>query len=286
MIRFGKLCARLRTVVSAAAIPLTLAACGLDGSGTDDPSADQVDAVRSSSQRNLLEFVDAIKFESVSDTLDISYSIGGGCAEHKTEIDVELAAGGLAVLRVYDVSPPDFCEAMMYLDKRVNLRDLMIRAARKARLPGPDSIEYAVELPRVLITSDGTGGQSDRLGGALSGPRSPVAAVDKLAYDHEGLSIAYEVSSGCGMGHKPALETSASAAPSTHDPDYIIGTAAMKLVDVATDDIPPNCSSTVEGKFGANDLQKAFTERFTAVGVTSPDGFKEIPLPKVRVVKR
>jgi hypothetical protein len=87
-------------------------------------------------------------------TLEVGYRIGGGCQEHTAKVEVtaqRTSAGPIAEVAVFDVSPDlDGCEALLYKEAKVDLRQLVVEAVKAMGEKEVDWKTITVKLPYIL----------------------------------------------------------------------------------------------------------------------------------------
>ncbi|MCX6118620.1 MAG: hypothetical protein NT027_13850 [Proteobacteria bacterium] len=104
-----------------------------------------------------IEVLSTLSFDG--QTLDVAYSIGGGCAEHNADIRVKvakIASGAVAaVVSVVDIaSDQDPCEALLFVTKKVNLREMILIAAKSAGISDAQDRAIKVTLPEVSVSGN------------------------------------------------------------------------------------------------------------------------------------
>lgn len=91
--------------------------------------------------------------------LKVGYQMGGGCATHETRFELELIklhdpasdyyGNSVFKLKVFDVtSNGDMCEAIMYIEKTVDLKSMIQAEAKKLKI---DNYEVDVEFPKASV---------------------------------------------------------------------------------------------------------------------------------------
>lgn len=105
--------------------------------------------------RSEIRFVHSLQFDG--DRLFGTYSISGGCAEHWSDVDIEIEkiprsgyTSFRAIVRLQDVTAEgDDCEAMIQGKFDVRLKELILKKAAEEGIRG-NVID--VELPRILVS--------------------------------------------------------------------------------------------------------------------------------------
>lgn len=103
-----------------------------------------------------IEALTQLKFDGQN--LEFSYSVGGGCQPHTTEVEVAIVPAAQpaqsfidynAEIKIYDVTPAlDMCEAMLFLTEKVDLR-LLIQ--QKAKAMGVEAYRINAILPKATV---------------------------------------------------------------------------------------------------------------------------------------
>lgn len=134
--------------------------------------------------------------------LEVSYVIGGGCAEHKPKVSVSMDKSRPlnAVIHVFDVaSELDTCESLLSRSASVDLRSLIVEEAKKAGLNQPEYANFFVKLPNVILSTGVSGGGviSSPGGQSNSTGKKLIGTVSALNFKGNEVSFKYVVSGGC-----------------------------------------------------------------------------------------
>ena len=96
------------------------------------------------------------QFESISfdgQMLSVTYRTGGGCEKHTGTFELKLdSAKKNVTMKFFDVTPkPDFCEAYLGLDARIDLRAEIEKLAAENNLSLVEQLELEIKLPKVQL---------------------------------------------------------------------------------------------------------------------------------------
>ena len=84
--------------------------------------------------------------------LDVSYSTGGGCSDHSSDVELAYDKTTMTVnVKVVDVADkPDFCEALIPGSVKVDLKALVAKFAKDHGIAGNT---FMIQLPQVMVTT-------------------------------------------------------------------------------------------------------------------------------------
>ena len=84
--------------------------------------------------------------------LDASYSTGGGCSDHHSDVELDYDKKSMIMLvKIVDVADKaDLCEALIPGNVSINLKTLI---ATYAKSHGMGGNTFIVELPKVMVTT-------------------------------------------------------------------------------------------------------------------------------------
>ena len=107
--------------------------------------------VAQAENRHEISHFDTILFDG--QTLGVTYSTGGGCEKHTGTFELKLdRAKKNVTVKLFDVTPkPDFCEAYLRLDARIDLKAEVEKLAAENNLSPVQTYELNISLPKVQL---------------------------------------------------------------------------------------------------------------------------------------
>lgn len=101
--------------------------------------------------RNEMKEFYSVKYNET--ILEMGYRMGGGCQEHRGEIQLSFDKKSKTVtVRVYDITPePDYCEAYLANTVSINLKDEVAALAKQNGMSVSEAWAIHVELPKVTV---------------------------------------------------------------------------------------------------------------------------------------
>lgn len=107
--------------------------------------------VAQAENRHEISQFDTILFDG--QTLGATYSTGGGCEKHTGTFELELdSAKKNVTVKLFDVTPkPDFCEAYLRLEARIDLQAEIEKLASENNLSLQQKLDLKINLPKVQL---------------------------------------------------------------------------------------------------------------------------------------
>lgn len=98
--------------------------------------------------RHEISSVNSVSYDG--QMLKVGYTTGGGCQPHRGEVQL-VTVGNSFRVKLEDVSPKfDGCEALLHKQVEVDLKEMVIEAAKDV---GLDANQFEVSLPKLRIRS-------------------------------------------------------------------------------------------------------------------------------------